>query len=95
MNRWHHVEVCTDCLQFAANGEVEFETDSEALRFHAAYIAAGSSGDQLEAACPIGDHHDVFTGEHFEGSSFSHEPCDWCRRPLGGMRYCAAIREGE
>jgi hypothetical protein len=40
-------------------------------------------------ACTNGDHHDIFTGEHFHRTALSASPCEWCGSSESGARYCA------
>jgi hypothetical protein len=70
--------ICSDCLMFAANGEIG---DGEALPSELLDNPDANAGWQL--GCGWNDDDD-------EGS-FSWHPCDWCRRPLGGDRYPAHV----
>lgn len=69
------LSVCSDCLQFLANGPDDI--DSDALEAIEAGLA--KQGGHCVPAC--GD----------DCGGFSWTPCDLCERPLGGERHAAAV----
>ena len=84
------MSVCPDCLMAAANGVESVE--GAGVEWAAAWAAAVErEGVELVAACTDPEHVDPVTGESCYSVSFSWRECDWCRVPLGGDRYCAAV----
>ena len=84
------LEICTDCLMVAANGESEGA--DEGYEWPAdmdGWIVSPGHAHTVEL-CGA----DVVNGTAdcpYDEGSFSWVPCDVCRRPLGGDRYPATM----
>lgn len=93
------LDVCADCLAWAANGEWTDE-------FGDVHYAAPEGWPGIDAGWEVNagsDHSQCAHGPEWretgsdtcptfaDDSSFSWSPCDACRRPLGGDRYAATM----
>ena len=82
-----NISVCTDCLQYIANGDIDdgnYLPDSEQSEVYRkideSYKKIRDSGQEIFLNCSE-DAHD----------GFSWQSCDHCKSKLGGDRYKASI----
>lgn len=78
------LEVCDDCAQVIANGEINDGTDRDKEVADAQVRVWGSDAVHLVLAC----------GEDCS-ESFSWAPCDGCGSTLGGNRHPASVRVAQ
>ena len=81
MNVHNEIEVCSDCVQLIANGEMP--VDNTGAQDDAMLAAIQSNWGELAVNICLGD-----TEEYNE---FSWSACDCCDSRLGGARYPAVV----
>lgn len=89
------IQICTDCLMVAANGECELDAEDDPFwpSDMDGWIVSPGHLHTIEEC-----GYDVYNGYAdcpFDEGSFSWTPCDVCRRPLGGDRYPASMFQIE
>lgn len=77
----YHLDACTDCVMFLANGEVPEDNGDN------------WSADRIEANWPSNKYNLCIGGDEATETIFSWQPCEVCGCTLGGDRYPVVVWE--